>query len=156
MSENLENLTPGLAIRLKALTAPESPEIEKMSEAEFAEYWKTAGHHISPKVEKAFKAVLEDAETQLRLQDAREKFARKTARPAWLDSIKGAIDAMPLAEVIKELREKLSTPGMGAEVYARKLEETPEEDLRSMLLDLERAKKQHGEGSDNSGPGTGV
>lgn len=46
MIENLENLTLGLAIRLKALSAPESPEIEKMSEAEFAEYWKGADHHI--------------------------------------------------------------------------------------------------------------
>ncbi len=72
MSENLENLTPGLAIRLKALSARESPEIEKMSEAEFAEYWKRADHHISPKVAKAFKSVLEDAEARLRLQDARK------------------------------------------------------------------------------------
>jgi hypothetical protein len=154
--ENLDNLSPALAIRLRAMSAPETPDIDSMSPEKFDAFWKQSGLRISPKNEKAFQSLLENMEARIRLEDARAGLADPLSTTSWRDAAKAVIDALPLTEVIKRLKEGLSMPNVGAEVFARKLDDATEDDLRSMLLDLERVKDGNAKGTDNPGTGDGV
>lgn len=154
MSENLENLSPRLATRLRGLAAPPEVDIENMSEEEFEKHWAASGLHVSPNAQKQFDGVLEKALARQRLEQARTAMTAQKQEPAWLSAVKAGIAALSLDEVRRRLRESLSMPGIETAVYARNLEETTEENLRSLLLDLERTK--HAETTDHSSPGDGV
>jgi hypothetical protein len=154
--ENLDNLSPALAMRLRALSAPETPDINSMSAEQFDAFWKESGLHISPKNEKAFNTLVENVESRIRLEDARAKLNEPFFSASLLNTAKAAIASLPIAEVRRRLEEYLSMPGIGAAVYARKLEDAPEDDLRSMLLDLERVKGENAERNDNQVSGDGV
>ena len=154
MSENFDNLSPRLAIRLRSLSAPPSPDIEHLSEADFEKYRADSKLHISPKAQKQFNDLLEFAKARQRLEHAKQDLAKQKQKPDLLAGWEAAIASLSLDEVRKRLRECLSMPGIETAVYARKLEENNEADLRSLLLDLERTK--NAEGTDNSGTGRSV
>ena len=138
LTENFDNLIPRLARRLKSLDVSEYINIDNLSSEEFENYWNKAKINISPNAKRDFERVLEKAQALQRLEKARQGLKSLTTQTTWLHSAKDAIAALPLKEVIRRLCESTSMPGVNAAVYARKLEETTEEDLRSLLLDQER------------------
>lgn len=151
-SESLDNLTPSLAIQLHELSSTDSPDIAEMSEEQFEEFCKTEGIHFSDRAAKKFSAVLEAAEARLRLEKARTRLGMKKDGQDLVESLRTRIAGLPIAEVIRKLKERLSSPGVPAGVYARNLESATEEDLRSMLLDLERSTPDE-EARDNKSSG---
>jgi hypothetical protein len=151
-SESLDNLTPSLAIRLHELSSADSPDIAGMSEEEFEGFCKTEGIHFSDRAAKRFLTVLEEAEARLRLEKARARLGLKKDSLDLVEALRTRIAALPIAEVVRKLKERLSSPGVPAGVYARNLETSTEEDLRSMLLDLERSTP-HEEARDNQSTG---
>jgi hypothetical protein len=153
MSDNFDNLSPHLSIRLNAFSAKPIAKIEDLSEAEFQELWKTSGLKVTPENQTRFNALLDFAKGRQRLEAAKQLLIEKQPDSTWKRMLEASIAALSLDEVLKQLRDSLSMPGVAPQVYARKLEETSEADLRSMLFDLERTKRQSGQGKDNTSTG---
>lgn len=143
--DNFEINPPILSMQFAAYVAEEEPDFDSMSLDEIREYLTANKIHISDKQRKNFANLLEEVGGKIRLEEAREKRANKSTVRDIAASIAEKIGALSRSELLQELREKLSAPGMSNEVYARGLEETPDEDLRSLLLDLERTKTNRDE-----------
>jgi hypothetical protein len=127
-------------------------DIEHLSEEEFEKVWAVSGLKMSKKAEGQFAEILEACIAKLRLEAARkQRQADQEDRPSMIDRMR-VIAEMTIDEVRRRL-SALSDPGLDNAVYARKLEECTEEDLRSLLLDLERANETS-RGEDSS-PGHG-
>ena len=110
-----------------------------MPDEEFLAAWEKSGFTISNQAQSRFDELLEGAKAQVRLEEARKLREADQQGAGFLDKAK-EFAALSIEEVRRRLGELLSSPGMDSAVYARKLEESTEDDLRTMLVDLERAK----------------
>jgi len=139
-----EDILPALAMRLEEMNSGPILDFESMSAEQLDVYCNAHGICISPKGQRRFDSILEGVLGKIRLEDAEVKLVARQNTLSALDALKRTIAAMPLAEVLRELKGRMSVPGMAAEVYARNLEQTTEEDLRTLLLDLERGRLNEG------------
>lgn len=139
MSDDINHISPRLMRRLGTLDNVPAVNDDSLSDDEFLAAWKKSGFTVSKQAQSRFDELLEAAKAQVRLEEARKLREADHQTAGFLDKAK-EFAALSIEEVRQRIGELLSSPGMDAAVYARKLEESTEDDLRSMLVDLERAK----------------
>ncbi len=136
------NIPPKLARMFVSLQSHPEFDFENMPEKEFEKIWSDSGIKVSDQSQQQFSDLLELHQGRANMERARKNRIQQQAnQPSDLLSHRiASISKLTIQEVIDKIKE-LTKSDSQRSVFARGLENKNEEDLRSLLLDLERLEE---------------
>ena len=136
------DIPPKLARMFVSLQSHPEFDFENMPEKEFEKIWSESGIEVSDQSQQQYSDLLELHQGRANMERARKIRIQRQANPAsdHLSHRVASISKLTIQEVVDKIKE-LTKSDSKRSVFARALENKNEEDLRSLLLDLERLEE---------------
>ena len=136
------NIPPKLARKFVSLQSHPNFDFEGMPKKEFEKIWTESGISVSDESRQLFSDLVEFHQGRANIETARKLRRQQQAKQnsEELSHRIASISKLTIQEVIARIKA-LTKPETERSVFARGLENKNEEDLRSLLLDLERLEE---------------